>query len=1074
MSGNSDKPEGGGPAPVLTLSTLSFCVASAEGTLHAPITAEAERLALDPGACIQDRYQVQEELGRGGMGCVYLARDERLDRLVAIKVVARHYDSPVQPLEDALAHEARLGAGLNHPAIATVYDFGFHEGRPFTVFEYVDGDALREILARRGRLELGDVRTIIGALARALDFAHSRGIVHRDLKPENVRASRQGQFKILDLGLAQEFRRQREWGTFAGTPAYASPEQAGGLPSDGRTDQYALAVMAYEMLAGRRPFEHDSPHLLLKMHQLATPPPPTEFSPETPAAVSGSILRALSKDPNARFASCEEFAASLGAIPAAEFRGSMIPSADERRNFYLCHAGENSPLARQLAQAIERLGCSTWRYEQDALPGISFVAQMGAAIAHCDAVVLMISPASIGSPDVGREVQEAHHLGRPFLPVLLGMTRGEFQRRQPDWQPMLGSAAMIELTAANVASAAARLMKTLEHWKLPARPRPGFRAAEPAGTRRSGAPHVLSEAGRKIWASDANQIDIADLNSVVFRNEMVDDFLDRRNKFFLSAGKGLGKTLLLTFKRTLLWQAFHAGDGVKGGAFFVPQGRPYLDFMSDVRSLSKHHEQLLSDLLDAKRMWSLALGVSALSHHAGLIAPADADEAAIFPRRMRQWLAGSPIEPTVVFKELLGQSVGEINRLIDETENFLDHKLRQVHSGTFFFIDKVDQALRQLPQAAWIHVQAGLIEAAWDLMNANSHIKIHASIRQEAFSNYESDIKANLFGAATLIRYSETELRQMLDQLARCYESCDSFQDFIAASVVKHKRRPFPEDSFHYVRRHTLGRPRDLVIIASKLSAHRSSMNESQFCRVVNETAAAGLIANVFDEMRVFLNCLAEKRERQRFFSLIPHNILTREEAIRICCEFNGLAADDFQFYRAHAQGLFHPFSDLHRVGLLGTVAREPDGGRVWQRFRQPEDLIADMDSALPDSPYYLLHPALDEHLGQLRLEQEYRLFQHIAVGEGQPWEDYFGLFCDFERSLFAVDDGAAVEAAYRLLCEARVVLESDRQAHLSSVLTASPNYKLLRERRQSPRFEDVCYWLDELLEYGDGSPAGR
>ena len=127
---------------------------------------------------------------------------------------------------------------------------------------------------------------------------------------------------------------------------------------------------------------------------------------------------------------------------------------------------------------------------------------------------------------------------------------------------------------------------------------------------------------------------------------------------------------------------------------------------------------------------------------------------------MQTWLHGANIEPTVVFKELLAQSVREINRLIDDTENFLDYKLRQIHGGTFFFVDKVDQALRQLSQAAWVHLQAGLIEAAWDMMSANSHIKVHASIRQEAFSNYESDIKSNLFGATTMIRYSEDELHR--------------------------------------------------------------------------------------------------------------------------------------------------------------------------------------------------------------------------------------------------------------------------------------------------------------------------
>ncbi|MBW3599150.1 MAG: protein kinase, partial [Planctomycetes bacterium] len=409
-------------ATIISSPTLSFCVAAPDGTIHTPSSEDAAGLELRPGARLQERYEVRSELGRGGMGFVYLARDRRLDRLVAIKVVARRASSPDERLEDALAHEARMGAGLTHPAIAVVYDFGFHQGRAFTVFEHVDGDGLRDVLARRGRLLLEEARPIVGAIARALDFAHSRGIVHRDLKPENVRSSRQGQYKILDLGLAQEFRGHRNWGTFAGTPAYASPEQAAGLPSDGRTDQYALAVMAYEMLVGRRPFEHKHPLALLDLHRAEPPPPPETFGSDLPGAVTASLLRALSKDAGARFASCEEFATALGAFDPALDRPYSLSAAGvtDRRNFYLCHAGENSPAGRQLGQALERRGWSCWRYEEDALPGISFVTQTSEAIRQCDAVVLLISASSMISPDVGREVHEAHHANRPFLPVLLG------------------------------------------------------------------------------------------------------------------------------------------------------------------------------------------------------------------------------------------------------------------------------------------------------------------------------------------------------------------------------------------------------------------------------------------------------------------------------------------------------------------------------------------------------------------------------------------------------------------------------------------------------------------------------
>ena len=135
--------------------------------------------------------------------------------------------------------------------------------------------------------------------------------MHRDLKPENIRATEQRQFKILDLGLAREFSRQDDW-RFAGTPAYAAPEQAAERPSDGRTDQYALAVIVFELLTGRRPFESNSWLDLLEMHFSSAPPRPRSLDPDIPETVEAAILKALEKDPNLRFSTCTELAVALG------------------------------------------------------------------------------------------------------------------------------------------------------------------------------------------------------------------------------------------------------------------------------------------------------------------------------------------------------------------------------------------------------------------------------------------------------------------------------------------------------------------------------------------------------------------------------------------------------------------------------------------------------------------------------------------------------------------------------------------------------------------------------------------
>ena len=229
------------------------------------------------GTVLQERYRLIRELGRGGMGVVYLGRDERLDRSVAVKVILSDSSARARParmdsrVRSSFAEEARLGASLTHPAIATVFDFGFHHDNPFTIFEFIEGETLRELIERRGKLPLDEVRLIIGPLAQALDFAHARMIVHRDLKPENIRATEQRLFKILDLGLAREFSRQDDW-RFAGTPAYAAPEQAAERASDGRTDQYALAVIIFELLTGSRPFQSNSWLDLLEKHYSEPPP----------------------------------------------------------------------------------------------------------------------------------------------------------------------------------------------------------------------------------------------------------------------------------------------------------------------------------------------------------------------------------------------------------------------------------------------------------------------------------------------------------------------------------------------------------------------------------------------------------------------------------------------------------------------------------------------------------------------------------------------------------------------------------------------------------------------------------
>ncbi len=812
--------------------TQLYCQSTDDGTVtpHWDDTREEIlRGCFEVGLTVADRYVLQSVLGNGSMGRVFLARDLRLDRPVAIKVVS-HRHLRTAEFDAIFEREAKLGANLNHKGIAAVFDFGFHENSTYTVFEFIAGRRSVHCCESVFAFRLSRQCRSCADLSIALDFAHAHGVVHRDLKPENICYTKGGDFKILDLGIARDIRSEVEQGNYSGTPAYSSPEQAQCRPTDGRSDQYSLGLIAFEMLTGRMAFLDNDPHSLLKRQVEEAPPRPREFLPDLPEQAERALLRAIRKDPDDRFATCQEFARELGGGITAASRKHVVQTPEEHRiGFYIAHAAEESLLARQLSDELERHHYRCWYYGRNAIPGVPFGGQSREAIEQSQAMILLLSRTAIRSPDFEREMQHAHHIGCPVLPLLIDMSREEFEKLHPAWCRMLGASPFMESRRTGppseffdriVAAAEALDVRVDETLRAPAGP-------------------SMPSCSGQIWATDANQIDIVDLDRVLFRNGTIDDFLNRKHRHFISATKGFGKTLLLTCKRQLLTR----GQPIKPA-----------DADDDPRrsAVSRLHERDAISLVEVRaaviesveHQATVERGIAHLGDLASSLSHRRARSlgAGSVSRTYSALAAGARIQPTVVFKELTSLRVSELNRLIDETENFLDQKMRQIHGGLCFFVDKVDQAIRHLSREAWIAIQAGLIEAAWETMNANSHVKVYASIRQEAFSNYQSDIKSNLFAATTNLDYSEEELQALLDQFARCYEGCRTFADFLGINVVRHGRRPAPEDSFHYVRRHTCGRPRDLVAMASEISsqtgvAQREATARDRHCRRVRRSS---------------------------------------------------------------------------------------------------------------------------------------------------------------------------------------------------------------------------------------------
>jgi eukaryotic-like serine/threonine-protein kinase len=280
----------------------------------------AEGWSLRPGERV-GAYTVLRLLGSGGAGEVWQAKDERLCRDVAIKVLLPHFSGDAERLR-RFAEEARTASALNHTNILTVYDVGEHQGMPFLVTEYLEGNSLRQRL-NAGSLPMDEAMTVALGIARGLTVAHARGIIHRDLKPENVFIRADGGVKILDFGLAKlqlpidglpAAASHTMTGVILGTAGYMAPEQVRGEEVDTRGDLFALGVMLYEMLGGQRPFKGASTFETL--HAILTTDPPDLLSgnPHMPPPLTQIVMRLLRKTPDARFQSAADLAWALEQI----------------------------------------------------------------------------------------------------------------------------------------------------------------------------------------------------------------------------------------------------------------------------------------------------------------------------------------------------------------------------------------------------------------------------------------------------------------------------------------------------------------------------------------------------------------------------------------------------------------------------------------------------------------------------------------------------------------------------------------------------------------------------------------
>jgi eukaryotic-like serine/threonine-protein kinase len=297
------------------------------------------------------RYRLERPLGHGGMASVFLARDTELDRAVALKLLAENLGGD-ENVRRRFVREARLAARLSHPNVVSVFDAGEDDGRPYIVMEYVDGENLTELLARRGRV-------LALQAAQGLAHAHAAGLVHRDVKPQNLILGGDGTLKIADFGIARaaETTALTQAGTVLGTAAYLSPEQALGEEVTPATDVYSLGVVLYELLTGRPPFQVETLDDLAQRPDLEVVPV-RELAPEVPRDLEDVVMHCLARNPAYRPRDGSALAAELANDEPAPTRPLPVTRKRslDRRSAWIAVAGLLVLAAVALGVALSATG----------------------------------------------------------------------------------------------------------------------------------------------------------------------------------------------------------------------------------------------------------------------------------------------------------------------------------------------------------------------------------------------------------------------------------------------------------------------------------------------------------------------------------------------------------------------------------------------------------------------------------------------------------------------------------------------------------------------------------------------
>jgi len=531
------------------------------------------------------------------------------------------------------------------------------------------------------------------------------------------------------------------------------------------------------------------------------------------------------------------------------------------------------------------------------------------------------------------------------------------------------------------------------------------------------------------WITEGSEIsDFVKYGNLIYRNKIVETFLNDSQKYFIIAGKGIGKTILLKYKRYLL-------EKKANGVRFLPADRPYIDFVNNLsKTLSAYEIEQFSNVSFCENFWRIAiqlclLSSSSVSEKALNDLKEDINSttsSSVGFEKHFEFLLRKQRGMESVCNYLISQ-IGEsdLQKLFDVSFLITDLFRTCIHEPIVYFFDRFDQALKFSNAEIWLSMQQGLLEAAWNIMKGNPHVKIYLSLRQEAYDAHCSINKESMAANISLISYSENELRELMTQLVNFYENKKSLEDFLGINqfknIVLHKSEPI----YQLMNRYSIGRPRDFVVFCKALSEKIDGKFKDYDDRVetlkfaIITSSSSNIISSLHDEVSMLLTCLKTREEFDNFVKLFTRNILTYKELQKYCAEYNNLNCTKKCSSCTANSEISHPFCDLYIMGLLGKIEKRGEASKLRQVFKSPYEDITKA-GRYGDSEYYLIHPALRYYIKSLKtgFEETYELYDCLLIGDNCPWTEIDSLIAKIHKEIDKIKKKEIKDSLIKLLIE--------------------------------------------------------